>query len=141
MRLPIQLQGLVFHRTDEQIEFLFLKRNEKRGGFWQGITGGLEEGETKKEGVLRELNEETGIKKIKKITETDLMYQFMNDSNQWLTEYVFIIELAEKINPEISDEHTEYKWASVEEGIKLFKWEDNKDSLKKVHTLITKEKR
>ena len=34
--------------------FLLLKTNERRGNFWQNITGGVDEGETFRDAALRE---------------------------------------------------------------------------------------
>ena len=51
-RLPIQIEAILFKRTDGKIQYLILKRHPPKshpeiGQFWQPITGGLEEGETK----------------------------------------------------------------------------------------------
>ena len=35
-------------------------------------------------------------------------------------------------------EHSEFKFVSLEESLKLLKYETNKDSLKKVHEIIKK---
>ena len=47
MRLPIEIEGILFKRADGKIQYLLLKRHPEKGGFWQPVTGGLEEGETK----------------------------------------------------------------------------------------------
>ena len=46
VRQPIQVEGIVFRKNHNQTEFLLLKRLPTRGGFWQPVTGGVEEGET-----------------------------------------------------------------------------------------------
>ena len=43
------------------IELLALRRREDRGGFWQPVTGRIEQGETADGAALRELGEETGL--------------------------------------------------------------------------------
>jgi len=63
MRLPIQVEVIIFRRNGSRIEYLLLKRLPERNGFWQPVTGGVEEGETRKEALCREVMEETGIKK------------------------------------------------------------------------------
>ena len=42
-------------------EVLLLRRTPERGGFWQPVTGRMEEGETPFEAATRELAEETGL--------------------------------------------------------------------------------
>ena len=140
MRLPIQIEGIIFCKTDEGIKYLLLKRSKKRGGFWQPITGGLEEGETLKECLLRELKEETSIDDVKNMVDTTFSFQFKED-DFWLTEYVYAIEVSEQHNPSLSKEHEEYRWVSFEEALKLLKWDTNKESLRKVNDIVNKIKR
>jgi len=54
MRLPIQVEAIIFRRNGNTIEYLLLKRLPDRNGFWQPVTGGLEEGETLVEALRRE---------------------------------------------------------------------------------------
>ncbi len=139
VRLPIQVEGIIFCKTDEGIKYLLLKRSKKKGGFWQAITGGLEEGETLKESLLRELREETSINNIKNIIDTGFSFQFKKD-NLWLTEYVYAIEVPEQYNLILSEEHEEYRWVLFEEALKLLKWNTNKEAFKKVNDIISKAK-
>jgi len=67
VRLPIQVQGILFRKISGEIQYLLLKRTLEREGFWQPVTGGIEEGETKIEALKREVREETGIKNIVRI--------------------------------------------------------------------------
>ncbi len=48
------------HGPDTQV--LLLRRKPERGGFWQIITGRVEEGETPQQAAARELDEETGLR-------------------------------------------------------------------------------
>ncbi len=63
MELPIKTQGIIFKKENDIIKYLLLKRTEKDGGFWQPMTGTLNDGESLKECLMRELEEETGIEK------------------------------------------------------------------------------
>ena len=49
---------------DKEPIFLLLKRTPQDGGFWQPLTGTVEDGEKLSDCLKRELNEETGIKDI-----------------------------------------------------------------------------
>jgi dATP pyrophosphohydrolase len=55
MRLPVQVEGIIFRRNGGVIEYLLLKRLPERNGFWQPVTGGMEEGETREEALRREI--------------------------------------------------------------------------------------
>jgi hypothetical protein len=37
MRLPIQVEAIIFRRNDSKIECLLLKRQLERNGFWQPV--------------------------------------------------------------------------------------------------------
>jgi hypothetical protein len=43
MRQPIQVQVYAVKVTDGVRHYLMLRRNASIGGFWQGVTGGVEE--------------------------------------------------------------------------------------------------
>ena len=62
-----QIEVIVFRMEKKIPYFLLLKRNPKRGGFWQAITGGIEPDKENINTVKRELIEEAGITKYKKI--------------------------------------------------------------------------
>jgi 8-oxo-dGTP pyrophosphatase MutT (NUDIX family) len=76
MRLPIQVEAIIFRRKSGTIEYLLLKRLPDRNGFWQPVTGGLEEGETRTEALRREIKEETGIKNLIRVIEGLYYFEF-----------------------------------------------------------------
>lgn len=59
MRLPIQVQAILFRKIDGRTQYLLLKRIPGPGGleegFWQPVTGSIEEGEKRTEAVKREV--------------------------------------------------------------------------------------
>ncbi|MFQ5758348.1 MAG: NUDIX pyrophosphatase [Candidatus Bathyarchaeia archaeon] len=141
MRLPIQIEAILFKRTDGKIQYLLLrryclKRYPEMGGFWQPVSGGLEEGETKIEALEREIREETGIKNIIKIIENVHYYEFLNP--HLVKEYVFGVEVSsdEKVVLD-GKEHSEFKWCSFQEALKLMKWKGNRDALKKLDSILS----
>ena len=149
MRLPIEIEGILFKRTDGKIQYLLLKRMPEKGGFWQPITGGLEEGETKIETLKREIREETGMKNIIKIIENVHYYEFLDPSLieyfkrhghacNHIEEYAFGVEVSsdEKVVLD-GKEHSEFKWCSFREALRLMKWKGNKDALKKLDRILS----
>jgi|SRR3989338_4880232 len=65
---------LVFRKGDPKERFLILHKPRRRDA-WQLPQGGVEEGETPQQAVLRELNEEAGIS-AKIICESGIVYQY-----------------------------------------------------------------
>ncbi len=136
-----QINCIVFKRVGKlpaDVRFLILKRNPQKGGFWQPITGGARPNEDKIKVLKRELREETGIKKIKKIINTKYSFSFMGDDDKKLKEYVYGVEVNPNQKITLSKEHTEAKWATLKEALKLLKYESNKKGLKKLYKIIKK---
>ncbi len=121
----------ICRRTEEGFEFLLLKRADDAKiypGIWQMITGTIESHEHTKDTLLRELEEETGLKpeKIYSIPRVNTFYLAIAD--KICMSPVFLTIVNDK-NVRISDEHSEYKWTTIDEAKKLIHWPNQVDSL------------
>lgn len=137
MRLPIQVEAIIFRRNGNIIEYLLLKRLPERNGFWQPVTGGVEEGETREEALRREVMEETGVENMVVVIE-DLYYFEFSDPNL-NQEYVYGVEISP--SEEIifdQKEHSEYRWCSFQEALQLLHWKENKEALRKLNATLTR---
>ena len=111
-----KVQVVIFRvASNNEKQFLLLKMNEKRGFFWQNITGGVEKSEDFKAAALREAKEETKIKKSNIISTVDLGMDF-EFRDQWendVIEKVFAFHCKEEweitLDPK---EHCDFKWIS-----------------------------
>jgi 8-oxo-dGTP pyrophosphatase MutT (NUDIX family) len=136
MRLPIQVEAIIFRRNGNVIEYLLLKRLPERNGFWQPVTGGVEEGETQDKALQREITEETGVSNIVALIIGLYYFEFSDPNlNQ---EYVYGVEVSSSeeivLDPK---EHTEYRWCSFQEALQLLHWKENKEALRKLNTTLT----
>ncbi|MBT5016493.1 NUDIX pyrophosphatase [Candidatus Peregrinibacteria bacterium] len=132
-----QVEVIIFKIIDEKPVFLLLKRQLHRGGFWQPVTGGVEKGEDLKETALREMKEETGIENYVEVLEDLHYFEFeANGGHGWMKEYVFGVQVDEKTESVISDEHSEQKWCSLDEALDLLKYENNKVGFRKISYVI-----
>ena len=136
MRLPIQVEAIIFRRNGNKVEYLLLKRLPERNGFWQPVTGGVEEGETRKEALCREIREETGIKNIIAVLEDLYLFEFSDPNlNQ---EYVYGVEVSPSEEIMLDQkEHSEYRWCSFQEALQLLHWKENKEALRKLNMTLT----
>ena len=134
MRLPIQVEAILFRRKNGRTKYLLLKRTPEREGFWQPVTGGVEEGETRIDALKREVTEETGIKGILGIIEGIHYFEF---SDPYLNkEYVYgEVSADEKVVID-EKEHSEFRWCSLQETLRLMKWKENKEALKKLNGIL-----
>ncbi len=134
-----KVQVIVFRKNNGNIEFLLLRRIPKKGRFWQPVTGGIEERETKKEAVIREVREETGVKKIIKIIEKVYHLKLEGDGSD---EYVFGVEILPDANISLKEniypEHDKYKWYKFEKALSMLRWPGNKEGLRRLNKILTK---
>jgi dATP pyrophosphohydrolase len=82
MRQPIQVLTYPVKTAGSGREVLLLRRTASRGGFWQGVTGGVEEGESLVEAARRELYEETGLVPFA-LEQIDYSYSFPVKEEWW----------------------------------------------------------
>jgi dihydroneopterin triphosphate diphosphatase len=129
-------QVVIFFTNDsQQKEFLLLKTNERRGFFWQSVTGSIEEGESYEDGALREAMEETGLDK-KIIERFQDLHEDFDFHDQWgadVKEKVFFIELKNKFPIKIDPkEHSDFKWVEANKiNDKSVKYITNYKAIKK----------
>jgi len=95
-------------------DVLLLRTNEKRGNFWQNITGKVEEGEDFLQGAFREAEEELGIPKNQFLQLIDLnqSQEFLSKKGNPIIEKYYSLILPAHIEKIIIDpkEHDNYTW-------------------------------
>jgi len=96
-------------------KFLLVRRplNKKRGGLWEFPGGKVEDGETLKEAIERELKEELGIETKAKNLVCKTIYKYPEGEIE-----LSLLEVEFKEDP-ILKEALESKWVTIEEGEKL----------------------
>jgi dATP pyrophosphohydrolase len=145
--LPIRIEAIVFSydKENKEVRYLVIKRSEEDGGFWQPVTGTMEEGEYKTDCLMREIWEETSID----LDETKNfiipnVYHFewkknYPDGTWTITEYVFGVFVSEenmKRSLTLSHEHTDYKWVNFIDALELFSMDNNKEALKRLDSYL-----
>jgi len=95
------------------------------------ITGTIESHEHTKDTLLRELEEETGLKpaKIFSIPRINTFYLAIADKICMSPVFLTIVE---EENVTISNEHSEYKWASYDLCKEMIHWPNQVDSLEMI---------
>ena len=131
----------MFHEGGRNF-FTLVKRSEKRGGFWQPVTGGEEdfdEGNILKT-VAREVKEELGIKiKQERIQEIPYSFRFIDKGGIEHLERCFGILLSPKTKDSIrlSNEHTAIIHSTDVEYLKtLLRFEENRIGFSKFVELV-----
>jgi dATP pyrophosphohydrolase len=138
MKTNKQAEIIVFKKEGKDLLFLILKRNPQKGGFWQPITGGVEEGETFEETAIREVKEEIGITDDFKLIDINYSFEFIDHGENHI-EKVFGLEISPNEKIILSEEHTKFKWVDGQVAIDQFlKYPNNKEGFRKIMNLFNK---
>jgi dATP pyrophosphohydrolase len=128
----------IAYKNKSRYEFLLLKRNENDKvypGIWQMITGGIQDFETIREGVFREINEETGINPSA-VYSIPRVNSFYFDYGDAICLSPVFLAIAGSKEVTLSEEHTEYKWVDYSTAIELIRWPDQIESLTLIHKYL-----
>ncbi len=146
MRQPYSIHIFLYRITDDQPEYLIFKRHPRPDlalpGFWQGISGGVEDDETLQETVIREVWEEAGIRIPEAVPSGFISTYPIRD--EWrvhygegpshVKEHCFFFETDEE--PKISEEHSEYRWIRFDEASDYLSYGDTLVALASVHRAL-----
>jgi dATP pyrophosphohydrolase len=133
---PRSVQVVIFSDRKAGREYLLLCRVASLGGFWQSVTGSLEEGESLRQAACREVLEETGIQiEPERLIDLDVTNRF-EISPLWRSKYAPGVTHNEEVcfavrtttRPVVIDpgEHDSFRWADYREAMELLYWESNK---------------
>jgi dihydroneopterin triphosphate diphosphatase len=140
-RTPQNILVLPFRRLiDGGVEYaMFLRGDDPADPFWQGVAGGVEDGETLIEAARRELREETGLappqdRWIALDARASVPAGVFRDWRSWgpdtfvVHEHAFGVEVSEG-GIELSHEHSEYRWLTFDAASNLLRYDSNKTAL------------
>lgn len=141
MGYKIPVSALVLIHTPD-LKVLIMERADKQG-FWQSVTGSIEEGEKPYDAAIREVREETGL------IATDYRFEDWQVSNtyeiypHWRyryapgvtenVEHLFGLELPAPLDVQLApDEHVRFEWVDWREAAtRVFSW-TNIDALERL---------
>ncbi|MUK49956.1 NUDIX hydrolase [Aliivibrio fischeri] len=111
------VSGVALSKIDGEIKMLLMKR--VKGGFWCHVAGSIEQGETGIDAIVREFKEETQID-VLNLYNAQYLEQFYEASvNVIQLIPVFVVMCPPQQEVVLNEEHTEYKWCSLEEALEL----------------------
>jgi dATP pyrophosphohydrolase len=123
---------------DATVEVAVFQR--ANGGYWQGIAGGGDEGETPEQTARREASEEAGIetaagwlalKPVLSVPASVIRPAERKHWPRWISMipcYPFAVALGTALI-RLSPEHTEFRWTSLDEARALVRWDTDRIAL------------
>jgi 8-oxo-dGTP pyrophosphatase MutT (NUDIX family) len=123
--------AVVYSETDSGKIFLLLNYPS---GHWDFVKGNIEEGETLKQTVLREIREETGITDIEFINgfEEKIEYHYQRDEGLVHKEVVFFLAKTKTVDVKISHEHLGFVWLNFDDALKKLTYKNAKNIMEKI---------
>ena len=131
--------GAIVFRKNKEIKYLILQYGL---GHWGFVKGKLEKGESEKETVIREAEEETGIKDLEFL---DNFREKESYFYRWEEKLISkdVIYYLTKTNTEkikLSHEHKYFKWLNYEDILKILKFKNEKEIFRKADEFLRNEK-
>ena len=132
-------------RTDGGWEYLLLRRVARLGGFWQGVTGGVDGSESPLQAAEREVLEETGFSPASfhpinfpyVFPIPDELRHLYHPSFKEFVSHRFVAEV-EGGEPQLSLEHDAWKWCGLDEAMSLLRHQNDAEALRRGHSLLSK---
>ena len=142
MRTTRQVAIYCVLRENNRDFYILVKRNEKRGGFWQPLTGGEEDFDNDiYQTVIREINEELSIDVAREnILDISHSFKFEDKDGVERTEQCFGVVFSKNLKGRLrlSEEHTAIIWATDTDYLKsIMKYEENRTGLEKFKKLLS----
>src|SRR3989344_4195919 len=116
MPKEISAGAVIFLKENKEIKYLLLHYEP---GHWDFVKGNIEKGESEKDTVIREIEEETGIKDVRFIDgfRKNVHWFYRREGKNILKEVVFfLVETATK-DVKISSEHVGFIWLNFKDAV------------------------
>jgi bis(5'-nucleosidyl)-tetraphosphatase len=124
---------------DDNGSFYFLIFHRVRGwDGWEFPKGGIKEGETSEEALVREVREETGLSKFRVAGKLDEQRIFEADGVKHVFD-VFVVESSMNIPVTLQKEdpeHDTYLWATKDRVLEKLTWDEEKAAVEKAVEFI-----
>ncbi len=140
MSKKISYGAVIYRKEKNKILYLLLYRKARKNyiEMWDFPRGLIEKGETPKEDVKREIREETGIRNLKFIKgfRKKVRWFYKKEGKIIFKEATYFLAGTKTKKVRLDFEHDKFRWCTFEEALKLIKFSNRKNVLKKADKLL-----
>lgn len=129
--------AIIFRKEKNKIKYLILLYGL---GHWDFVKGHVEKNESEKETIIREAEEEAGLKDLKFIPgfKEKISYVFRKEGKLVSKSVIFLLAETKTAKIKLSFEHEAYKWLEFEEAVKNITYKNSKNVIKKADKFLKK---
>jgi len=126
--------AVVYRKAGDGRLFLLLQN----AGRWDFPKGGMEKGETEVQTVVREVEEETGIKDLKMVPgfRKVIEYFYRRDGKNIHKQVVYLLGITREEQVKISFEHQGFGWFPYGEALERASYDNSKVTLKEAEKFL-----
>lgn len=127
--------GAAVFKKNKEVKYLLL---HYEAGHWDYVKGEVEKGESERDTVMRELEEETGITDGRFIGDfrEEISYFYKMRGKTVFKEVVFFLIETRTDDVRLSHEHIGYEWLDYPKALERLTYRNAKDMLEKAHNYL-----
>lgn len=141
MPKEISYGAVIIRKERKKILYLLLyrKAHEHYKEMWDFPRGLIEKGETPEDDIRREIKEETGISEIIFIKgfREKVNWFYRKEGKTIFKEATYYLAETKEKEIKLSFEHNDFRWCSFDEALKLIKFNNTKNILKKANEFLS----
>jgi bis(5'-nucleosidyl)-tetraphosphatase len=127
--------GIIYHINNGRILFLLLKQSTNK--LWEFPKGNIDNNEKEVDCARREIKEESGLEvDLDNNLKWEIDYINPKKGKAWEKKDIFYLCKVKNTKVCLSWEHCDFKWVSLQEGLKLIKFDNLKKVLIEAHKKI-----
>jgi len=124
------VEGYLF--ATPPLRLLLFRRPPERGGIWVPVSGKVEPEDADFEAALRrELSEETGLERPRRVVDLDWSVEFAHAGGRWRL-HAFAVEVEPGFVPRLSAEHDAAAWVDPEDAEGRLSYDDNRAAVRRL---------
>jgi len=133
LRVRREIQAVIFDEADNVKQVLILKKIDfsARRYRWRLLKGGVNDGETETEALLREIFEETGLRNVKILGKVHTYEFVFKNVRHVVSSYLVKADSREPIKLQ-KTEVADCRWTSKENALQMMHWNNERDAVKQL---------